>query len=70
MRYFFDVIDNGFPFIDVEGKELPDEIAAVAEARQRALHHGEAKRRKGSVPSGRIRLRDETGQIIEDVPID
>lgn len=70
MRFYFDLIDDGFPLLDLDGVDLPEETAAVAEARLRARHHSEAKKRKGAVSAGRIRVRDAVSRVVADVPID
>jgi len=69
MRYYFDLLDGSFPMLDLDGVELAGEAVAFAEARVRARHHGEAKKRSGSVPTGRIRVRDAVNGVVADVPM-
>jgi hypothetical protein len=68
MRYFFDLID-GVSFPDIQGLELPDDEVALAEARRRATHHNGAKARNAHTGHCRIRVRDDRGRVVADVPI-
>ena len=69
MRYFFELID-GANFPDLNGTELPDDAAAIQEGMRRAEHHSQAQRRQRSAGHGHVRIRDERGRIVADVPID
>ena len=70
MRYFFDITD-GETRPDHQGMELPNDAAARQEARLRALHP-EATYRLEQYGSGhrQISVRDETGRIIFEIPLD
>jgi hypothetical protein len=70
MRYFFD-ITNGATRRDYQGMELPNDVAARQEARRRALDHQSTYRlEQPGRGHRRISVRDETGRIIFEVPLD
>jgi hypothetical protein len=69
MRYFFELID-GVNFPDLTGMECADDTAAIGEAMRRASHHSQTQRRQAGTGHGYVRVRDEKGRIVADVPID
>jgi hypothetical protein len=69
MRYFFELID-GINLPDLTGMECADDTAAIQEGRHRAIHHSQAQRRQRYGGYGSVRVRDEKGRIVADVPID
>jgi len=69
MRYFFELRD-GVNFPDLNGMELPDDVAAIQEGKRRAEHHSQVQRHQRSTGHGHVRVRDERGRIVADVPIE
>ena len=70
MRYFFELIDGGVNLPDMLGTELADDTVAHNEAMHRAEHHSQVQRHQGHSGHRSVRVRDERGRVVADVPIE
>jgi hypothetical protein len=69
-RYFFHIISGGEPVPDEEGMDLPDFLAAQAEAMASARDLSRSADRDGFGAESRIvQIADAAGTVLDSVPV-